>query len=61
VLEAGLLREEADRWALDGPLPSFVVPPTLHASLVARLDRLASAREATQAGAVLGPSSPTTW
>ena len=39
VLESGLLSEEADRWVLDGPLPSFAVPPTLHASLVARLDR----------------------
>jgi class 3 adenylate cyclase/tetratricopeptide (TPR) repeat protein len=54
VLEAGLLREEADRWVLDGSLPPVAVPASLQASLVARLDRLSSVREVTQAGAVLG-------
>jgi len=42
VLESGLLREESDRYVLDGALPPFAVPTTLHASLLARLDRLAS-------------------
>jgi len=41
VLESGLLREEADRYALDGTLPSFAIPTTLHDSLMARLDRRA--------------------
>ena len=37
------------------PLPSSGVPPALHASLIARLDRLgAAAREIAQVGAVLG-------
>lgn len=54
VLESGLLREEAERWVLEEPLPSLAVPATLQASLVARLDRLASAREVAQAGAVIG-------
>lgn len=54
VLESGLLREEGDRWVLDGPLPRLAVPATLQASLVARLDRSASVREVAQAGAVLG-------
>jgi predicted ATPase len=54
VLEGGLLREEADRWVLDGPLPELAVPATLQASLVARLDRLAWVREVAQAGAVIG-------
>ncbi|HYZ61976.1 MAG TPA: AAA family ATPase, partial [Acetobacteraceae bacterium] len=54
VLESGLLREEADRWVLNGPLTSMAVPSSLQASLVARLDRLSSVREAVQAGAVLG-------
>ncbi|KAA2212884.1 ATP-binding protein [Teichococcus oryzae] len=54
VLEGGLLREEADRWVLEGPLPPFAVPGSLQASLVARLDRSASVREVAQAGAVLG-------
>jgi class 3 adenylate cyclase len=44
VLESGLLREEADRYLLDGALPPFAVPTSLHDSLMARLDRLASVR-----------------
>ncbi len=54
VLESGLLREEADHWALDGPLPPFAVPLTLQASLEARLDRLSSVREVAQVGAAIG-------
>ena len=44
VLESGLLREEADRYVLDGALPPFAIPTSLHDSLMARLDRLASVR-----------------
>ena len=40
VLEAGLLREGEDRYALPGPLPPLAIPATLHDSLMARLDRL---------------------
>ena len=40
LLESGLLRETADRYVLDGPLPPLAIPTTLQASLVARLDRL---------------------
>ena len=29
VLEAGLVREEADRYALTGPLPPLAIPATL--------------------------------
>jgi len=29
VLESGLLREEADRYVLDGPLPPLAIPTTL--------------------------------
>ena len=54
VLESGALREEADRWVLEGPLPQLAVPASLQASLVARLDRLSSVREVAQAGAVIG-------
>ena len=54
VLESGLLREESDRYALDGVLPPFAVPTTLHDSLMARLDRLASVRLVTQTGAAIG-------
>jgi class 3 adenylate cyclase/tetratricopeptide (TPR) repeat protein len=54
VLESGLLREQNDRYELDQPLPSLAIPTTLHASLTARLDRLAPVREVAQIGAVVG-------
>jgi DNA-binding winged helix-turn-helix (wHTH) protein/predicted ATPase len=54
VLESGLLREERDRYVLDGALPPFAIPMSLHASLLARLDRLASVRHVAQIGAVVG-------
>jgi class 3 adenylate cyclase len=54
LLESGLLRETADRYVLDGPLPPLAVPTTLQASLVARLDRLASVKDVAQIGAAIG-------
>ena len=54
VLESGLLREEAERYVLDGALPPFAIPTTLHDSLMARLDRLASVRHVAQIGAAIG-------
>jgi class 3 adenylate cyclase/predicted ATPase len=54
VLDSGLLREETDRYVLDGALPPFAIPTTLHASLMARLDRLASVRLVAQIGAAIG-------
>ena len=54
VLESGLLREEADRYVLDGALPPFAIPTSLHDSLMARLDRLASVRRVAQIGAAIG-------
>ena len=38
------------------PSPSVAVPASLHASLMARLDRLGSAKEVAQIGAVIGES-----
>jgi predicted ATPase/class 3 adenylate cyclase len=54
VLESGLVRDEEDRYALAGPLPPLAIPTTLHDSLMARLDRLSTARAVAQLGAVLG-------
>jgi class 3 adenylate cyclase/predicted ATPase len=54
VLESGLLREERDRYVLDRALPPFAIPTSLHASLLARLDRLASVRLVAQVGAAVG-------
>jgi len=58
VLESGLLREEADRYVLDGTLPPFAIPTSLHASLLARLDRLVSVRDVAQIGAAIGRQFP---
>ncbi len=54
VLESGILREEADRYVLDGALPALAIPTTLQDSLMARLDRLASVRLVAQIGAAIG-------
>jgi predicted ATPase len=55
VVESGLLRDEGDRYALAGPMLSFAIPPSLHASLLARLDRLGpTAKEIAQIGAAIG-------
>jgi predicted ATPase len=54
VLESGLLRETQGHYALTGPLPPLAIPATLHDSLMARLDRLATVKAVAQLGAVLG-------
>ncbi len=53
VLEAG--GEQAAQSAVAAiPSPSIAVPATLHASLMARLDRLGPAKEVAQIGSVIG-------
>ena len=54
VLEAGLLKDEGERYALAAPLPTLAIPSTLRDSLMARLDRLGGAKEVLQVGAVIG-------
>ena len=54
VLESGLLREGEDRYELTGPLPPLAIPATLHDSLMARLDRLATVKDVAQLGATIG-------
>jgi len=54
VLESELLREEDGHYVLDGALPPLAIPTSLHASLMARLDRLASVRHVAQIGAAIG-------
>jgi len=58
VLESGLLREEADRWVIDRSLPPLAIPTSLHASLLARLDRLGPVRHVAQIGAAIGRQFP---
>jgi class 3 adenylate cyclase/predicted ATPase len=45
---------EAQRTAAATPSPTLAVPASLHASLMARLDRLGAAKELAQIGAVIG-------
>jgi predicted ATPase len=54
VLESGILRDAGDRYELTEPLPQPAIPPTLYASLVARLDRLVSVKDVAQIGAAIG-------
>ena len=54
VLESGLLQKRQHDYVLDGPLAPVTIPTTLHASLMARLDRLGSVRQVAQVGAALG-------
>src|SRR4029434_2957654 len=54
VLESGLLEEHADYYELTGPLPPLAIPTTLHDSLMARLDRLATVKGLAQLAATLG-------
>ena len=61
VMEAGpidgaMTFEPRRRGAPDEPM--LQVPPTLHASLLARLDRLGSAKEIAQIGAAIGREFP---
>ena len=54
VIESGILTDAGDRYAVAGPMAPLAIPTTLHASLLARLDRLAPTREVAQIGAALG-------
>jgi tetratricopeptide (TPR) repeat protein len=54
VLESGLLSDRGDRYVLTAPLPPLAIPTTLQASLMARLDRLASVKNVAQTAAAIG-------
>jgi class 3 adenylate cyclase/tetratricopeptide (TPR) repeat protein len=54
VLEAGGPQERNDRSVPAGSLPAMTVPATLRDSLMARLDRLQSAKEVAQIAACIG-------
>jgi predicted ATPase len=58
VLESGLLRKREQDYVVDGPLAPVAIPTTLHASLMAQLDRMPSVRRAAQVGAALGRQFP---
>jgi class 3 adenylate cyclase/tetratricopeptide (TPR) repeat protein len=54
VVESGELADAGDRYTVKRSLSPLAIPTTLHASLLARLDRLAPVREVAQIGAALG-------
>jgi predicted ATPase len=56
VVESGLVTDAGDSYAVTRPAAPLAIPTTLHASLLARLDRLAPTREVAQIGAALGRS-----
>jgi tetratricopeptide (TPR) repeat protein len=58
ILETGLLQETEDHYELTEPLPTLTIPTTLHDSLMARLDRLDTAKSIAQLGATIGRRVP---
>jgi len=54
ILESGELKETASGYQLTSPLSHLVIPASLHASLMARLDRLQPVKEVAQTAACIG-------
>jgi predicted ATPase len=54
VLESGVLKEVHGHYELTGSFSTFAIPATLQDSLMARLDRLISAKGIAQLAAVIG-------
>jgi class 3 adenylate cyclase len=56
IIDTGLVSEVGNHYAIAGTTAATAIPTSLHASLLARLDRLAPTREIAQIGAALGRS-----
>jgi predicted ATPase/class 3 adenylate cyclase len=54
VLESGMLKDVNGQYEITGSVSALAIPATLHDSLMARLDRLVSAKGIAQLGAVIG-------
>jgi predicted ATPase len=54
VLESGILQDVNGHYELTGAVSTLAIPATLHDSLMARLDRLVTAKAVAQYAAVLG-------
>ncbi|MBV8359126.1 MAG: AAA family ATPase, partial [Deltaproteobacteria bacterium] len=54
LLESGLLGDRNGAYELTSPLPALAIPSTLYDSLMARLDRLGTAKEVAQLAATVG-------
>ena len=57
LLESGTLEDRGDRYVLTRPLDAREIPASLQDSLMARLDRLQSARDLVRLAAVMGTLS----
>lgn len=58
LIESGQIIERADTWEARVPLGQLAIPVSLHGLLLARLDRLGTARELIQMAAVIGREIP---
>jgi class 3 adenylate cyclase/predicted ATPase len=58
VLESGMLQDVDGQYVMTSTLSSFAIPATLHDSLMARLDRLVTAKGIAQLAAVIGRQFP---
>ena len=58
VLEAGYAPTPRSQTRRPGQLPALAIPTTLYEALLARLDRLGSAKGVAQLGATLGRQFP---
>ncbi len=54
IVESNVLHDAGDRYELNGPLPPTLVPASLQDALMARVDRLESAKPVVQLGAAIG-------
>src|SRR5262249_24616529 len=58
LLETGALKDVDDHYELTGSLSTLAIPATLQDSLMARLDRLVTAKAVAQYAAVIGRQFP---
>jgi tetratricopeptide (TPR) repeat protein len=58
ILESGQLEEREGSYALTTELDDLAIPPTLQDSMMARLDRLSSAKQIAQLASALGRQFP---
>src|SRR5262249_10885460 len=54
IVESGHLKDVNGHYELTGSFSTFAIPPTLQDSLMARLDRLVTAKGVAQMGATIG-------
>ena len=54
ILESGDLEEDGDRYVLRQSIRDFTIPSTLQDSLIARLDRLGSAKDVVLTASIIG-------